>query len=50
MDEYCPRRLAAEVRIFQHGLIPWAFAPGATTEQLEQIANELDAAVPERVY
>lgn len=42
-DEFDPRRLAAEKRIFAHGLIPFAFSPRITTEFLEQFADELDA-------
>lgn len=50
--EFCRRRIVAEQRIFRHGVIPFGFMPGVTTEQLEQFADELDAkaAVPERLY
>jgi hypothetical protein len=44
--DFCPRRIAAENRLFKHGYIGWGFAPGVTLEQLERFADHLDAEEP----
>ncbi len=52
-DEFDPRRIAAEQRLFEHGVIPFALAAGISIEQLEALADRVDALVarePERTY
>lgn len=41
------RLIAAEQRIFAHGVIPFALRQGTTIEQLEQLADRLDARAAE---